>query len=69
MKGEAADILAQGLTPRQLCEEIITLALPFDQLILEFDQWTHVSYSPRMRGEVKTARSVQGSIAYFEGIV
>ena len=35
--GCAADIHADGLTPRQVCKEIKKLGLPFDQLILEFN--------------------------------
>ena len=67
--GEAADIVAQGFSPRNLCEEIITLGLPFDQLILEFDQWTHVSYSQRMRNSRLTARYSEGRPVYHVGIV
>ena len=69
MKGEAADIVAQGFTPMALCEEIIRLELPFDQLIAEFDQWSHVSYSDRSRGQVLTARVVEGKTVYLPGLV
>jgi zinc D-Ala-D-Ala carboxypeptidase len=47
--GEAADIVVIGLTPQQVCLKIIELNLPFDQLIHEFNSWTHVSYSSRQR--------------------
>lgn len=67
--GEAADIKAAGYTPLQLCREILLLQLPFDQLILEFDQWTHVSYSARDRRQVLTARVVEGKTAYLSGLV
>jgi hypothetical protein len=36
MIGEAADIIVPGLTPREVCERIVKLELPFHQLILEF---------------------------------
>jgi hypothetical protein len=69
MKGEAADIIAAGYTPLQLCREIAMLELPFDQLILEFDEWTHVSFSDRKRGSILTARRVNGETVYLKGLV
>jgi hypothetical protein len=69
MKGEAADIIAQGFPPFELCREITNLGLPFDQLILEFDQWSHVSYSSLMRGVVLTARIIEGKTVYLPGLV
>jgi hypothetical protein len=41
--GCAADILVSGMTPRQVCETIIKSKLEYDQVILEFDSWTHIS--------------------------
>jgi hypothetical protein len=52
--GEAVDIVINGMTPRQICEAIIEFNLPFDQLILEFDSWVHVSFSPRHRRQKLT---------------
>lgn len=55
VKGEAADINAQGLSPRELARFIMAHAeaIRFDQLILEFDQWVHVSFTRGApRGEV-----------------
>jgi hypothetical protein len=31
------------MTPRQLVEACIAANVPFDQIILEFDSWTHIS--------------------------
>ena len=67
--GQAADIVAARYSPRQLCERIIELDLPFDQLILEFDQWTHVSYAVSQRRQILTARVVKGKTKYFPGLV
>jgi zinc D-Ala-D-Ala carboxypeptidase len=39
--GCAADLRVPGMTPRQVVEAC--LELPFDQIILEFDSWTHIS--------------------------
>lgn len=69
MQGQAADIIAVGFTPMALCQKIIDLGLPFDQVISEFDQWTHVSYSERQRGQVLTARRIGGTTAYLKGLV
>jgi putative chitinase len=41
--GCAADIRVPGLTPDQVVKAIIAANLPFDQLIREFDAWTHIS--------------------------
>jgi hypothetical protein len=41
--GCAADIRVIGMTPRQVCEAIIKSKLEYDQVILEYDSWTHVS--------------------------
>ena len=41
--GCAADIRVPGMTPRQVVEACIAAKIPFDQIILEFDAWTHIS--------------------------
>ena len=41
--GCAADLRVPGLTPDQVTQKIIASDLPFDQVIREFDRWTHVS--------------------------
>ena len=41
--GCAADIRVPGMTPDQVVKAIMADNLPFDQLIREFDRWTHVS--------------------------
>lgn len=69
MHGEAADIVAVGYTPLMLCQKIVELALPFDQVISEFDEWTHVSYSSRHRRQVLTARRINGKTQYLQGLV
>jgi zinc D-Ala-D-Ala carboxypeptidase len=39
----AADLRVPGMTPRQVVEACIEAQVPFDQIILEFDAWTHIS--------------------------
>jgi hypothetical protein len=41
--GCAADIRVPGMTPDQVTKAIIGSNLEFDQVIREFDRWTHVS--------------------------
>lgn len=41
--GCAADIRVNGMTPDQVVRAIIAAKLPFDQVIREFDRWTHIS--------------------------
>ena len=44
-KGQAVDIVVNGLTPAQLTDFIVAQKdIPFDQLINEYDRWTHISY-------------------------
>ena len=41
--GCAADLRVPGMTPRQVVDACIANGVPFDQIILEFDAWTHIS--------------------------
>ena len=41
--GCAADIRVPGMTPNEVVSAIIEAGLPYDQVIREFDRWTHVS--------------------------
>jgi hypothetical protein len=43
--GCAADIRVPGMTPKQVVEAIIASDIPYDQVIREFDSWTHISVS------------------------
>ena len=42
-RGCAADIRVPGMTPNEVVSAIIKSGLPYDQVIREFDRWTHVS--------------------------
>ena len=41
--GCAADIRVPGLTPDQVVKAIIASPIAYDQIIREFDSWTHIS--------------------------
>lgn len=48
--GCAADIKVPGMTPREVVYACIAGGVPFDQIIVEFEAWTHISVpnSPSM---------------------
>jgi zinc D-Ala-D-Ala carboxypeptidase len=41
--GCAADIRVPGMTPDAVVRAVIAAGLPYDQIIREFDSWTHIS--------------------------
>ena len=41
--GCAADIRVPSMTPDEVVHAVIASGLPYDQIIREFDRWTHVS--------------------------
>ena len=47
--GLAADFRVPGMTPDAVVRAIIAAKLPFDQIIREFDAWTHISISDKPR--------------------
>ena len=50
MRGEAVDFTAPGFgTPRQVVDALAESDVPYDQLILEFGRWVHVSFSATPR--------------------
>jgi hypothetical protein len=48
--GCAADIRVPGMTPDQVVRAIIASDLGFDQVIREFDRWTHISIPNQATG-------------------
>ena len=52
-KGEAVDFTCPKFgTPRDIVTKIKDSPLLFDQLILEYDRWVHISFSSRNRRQV-----------------
>jgi putative chitinase len=49
--GCAADLRVPGMTPDEVVKAVIASDLGFDQVIREFDRWTHISVpnSPEMK--------------------
>ena len=73
MDGRASDFGIVGYTAREAAELITSLALPFDQLILEFERWIHLGIAregEENRYQVMTAyRNADGKTIYEPGIV
>ena len=47
--GCAADFKVPGMSPDAVVRTIIEAGLPYDQIIREFDAWTHISISDKPR--------------------
>ena len=65
--GDAADINVPGMTIEELYQWIKRSGIRFDQLIQEFDQWVHVSYSDKPRGQCLRAAKQDGKTIYISG--
>lgn len=66
-RGCAADIRVPGMTPDQVVSAIIESGLPYDQVIREFDRWTHVSIPNTEDAEPRSMALIidkQGTRAY-----
>ena len=66
--GYAVDFTAYGHTPLTIANTLAKSDLKFDQLIYE-GTWVHISFDPKMRREILTARFKDGKATYLKGIV
>lgn len=48
-QGLACDFRVPGMTPDAVVRTIIAAKLPYDQIIREYDAWTHISISDKPR--------------------
>ena len=48
--GCAADLRVPGMTPDAVVRAVIAAGLPYDQIIREFDSWTHISVTNTPEG-------------------
>jgi zinc D-Ala-D-Ala carboxypeptidase len=65
--GCAADIRVPGMKPREVVEACIAAGVPFDQIILEFDSWTHISVPNTADAKPRGSRLIidkQGTRSY-----
>ncbi|EJT83616.1 peptidase M15A [Pseudomonas putida S11] len=66
LQGLAADFTVIEVTPREVVRRISESTIPFDQLILEFDDWVHLAVScGAPRRQVLTIRKGTG---YLPGL-
>ena len=65
--GEAADIVVRDIDPLRLAQYIVSLRLPFDQLIRE-PTWVHVSFREAGRRQLLTMKRVEGRNVYSPGL-
>ena len=68
MQGNACDFRVSGMSPYDTCQMIVEMGLPFDQVIHEFGQWTHLGVADILRGEELTAYKDKGKTKYIFGI-
>jgi uncharacterized protein YcbK (DUF882 family) len=47
--GFAADFRVPGMTPDEVVRAVIASGIGYDQIIREFDRWTHISISDKPR--------------------
>jgi len=55
--GCAADIRVPSMTPDQVVRAVIASDLPYDQVIREFDRWTHISI-PNVAGAAPSKQAL-----------
>lgn len=75
--GRAIDFTAPSFgTPKEiatfLAKELKANGIKFDQIIFEFGRWVHLGYkSPtgEQRGQVLTAKKINGKTVYLNGVV
>lgn len=66
-RGCAADIRVPGMTPDEVTKAIIASELPYQQVIREFDRWTHVAITTNDSDVPKKSKLIidkQGTRAY-----
>jgi hypothetical protein len=67
-RGYAGDIVVPGFgRPAQVAHVLKASGIAFDQIILE-GSWVHVSFDPRLRGQVLTATFNAGTPTYSNGV-
>lgn len=52
--GYCLDFTVKGMTPYDICKEILLSKIKFDQLIQERGRWVHISFAPSMRRQMLT---------------
>lgn len=71
IRGQAADITVPGMSIAQLMDLIISSGIEFDQIIDEFGEWVHISYSdikskPNRRSILYARHNKQGRVVFLK---
>lgn len=68
LQGHAVDFICpRAGTPRDVCQQIEASRIEFDQLISE-GNWVHISFAPKMRGDLLTAHFGPKGATYTVGV-
>lgn len=68
-EGKAVDIVVDGVVPYDVVEVLLKLNIPFDQVINEFNDWTHISFDQDInRKQVLTAKKTDGKTRFINGL-
>ena len=68
IKGNAVDFIIVRMTPFEVCELVVEMKLPIDQIIHELGRWSHMGVADILRGQQLTAYRKEGKIHYTVGI-
>lgn len=70
LTGQAADFIAPGFgAPQTVASHLVDIAsVDYDQLIIEFGAWVHISWAPHPRRQVLTAKKIDGRTRYLPGV-
>jgi len=69
VKGNAVDFSVTNMKPFDVCELIVAMELPYDQVIHEFGRWTHLGVADILRGQQLTAYRKEGKVRYVNDII
>lgn len=65
LEGEAVDFTCPGFgTPQEIVEAIINSDIEYDQIILEYDRWVHISFSQKRNKKQALIIDNSGTRAY-----
>ena len=67
MDGWAIDCSSSTHSPLELCRLVKNAGIKFDQMILEYGRWMHISFAPEMRQQELTIYKPEGK--YKPGIL
>jgi D-alanyl-D-alanine dipeptidase len=68
-EGMAVDIVVDGMTPYDVVQFLLDMNIEFDQVINEFNEWTHLSFNQGSnRKQVLTAKKTDGKTRFISGL-